>query len=86
MSTSMREKWTIMQKETLARLLTDGTDFNRRIDEAKTNSGKFAVWVEISQEFCAHTNREYVEHQKLRDLWKKENVKTSKKRQRIMPF
>ena len=53
----MRNKWTASEKETLARLLADGTDFNRRIDEATTNPAKFALWLEICQEFCAHTSR-----------------------------
>ena len=70
MFTSMTEKWITSEKETLARLLADGTDFKKSIDEASANCAKFAVWSEICQEFCAHTNREYVEHQKLRDLWK----------------
>ena len=75
MSQPTREKWTPRDKEVLAELLADGTGYKKRIDEATTNSEKFKVWSEICTDFCAMTNRQTVNHQKLRDMWKKEKQK-----------
>ena len=69
MSPSIREKWTLREKEILSSLLAEGTAYHKRIDEATTNALKYEVWSEICQEFCALTNSQSVEHQKLRDLW-----------------
>ena len=79
MSQPRREKWTPRDKEVIAELLANGTDYKKRIDEAATNAEKHKVWSEICADFCAMTNRQTVNHQKLRYMWKKEKGNISKR-------
>ena len=78
MSQSTREEWKPLEKETIKKLLQKDTMAYKILHGSAKTSVKYKVWQEVIKDWCALTVRESVNHQKLRDMWKKEVAKVNK--------
>ena len=74
------EKWTENDRRVLSSLLKEKGHFQTQLSTSATNLGRMTIWMEIRDAFCNETNRNpnNLDHQKVRDLWKKMKGKVSK--------
>ena len=77
-----RENWSDKEKEIIKDILGPNTEYYNKIHGDATSLQKYEVWQKICEDFCAASGRPQVNHQKLRDMYKKEMVKVAKQHRR----
>ena len=63
-------------------MIAPGTDYYNKLHGDATSLVKYETWQKICVEFCHESGQPFVNHQKLRDMYKKDIAKGNKEKRK----